>query len=194
MAATMMYRTVQMSSEAMMPIGRSRCGFFASCAAVDTASNPMYAKKTTPAPVVTPPQPNAPRTPGVAGGMKGCQFAGTTACAAATMKRMTTATLISTMMSLTLADSLMPITSSVVTTATTITAGRLKRAVTDVPSAHVISVPLAPDSAHGTLMPMSRRNETTYPDQPIATVTAPSAYSRIRSQPMIHATSSPRVA
>src|SRR5215831_1226853 len=161
MAATMMYRSVQMSSEAMMPIGRSRCGFFASCAAVDTASNPMYAKKTTPAPVVTPPQPNAPRTPGVAGGMKGCQFAGTTACAAAAMKRMTTATLISTMMSLTDADSLMPITSSVVTIATTMTAGRLNTAVRDVPSAHATTMPRAAEYAHGTLMPMSRKNETT---------------------------------
>ena len=32
-----------------MPIGMSRFGFFASCAAVDTASNPMKAKNTTPA-------------------------------------------------------------------------------------------------------------------------------------------------
>jgi len=32
-----------------MPIGMSRLGFFASCAAVETASNPMKAKKTTPA-------------------------------------------------------------------------------------------------------------------------------------------------
>ena len=41
MAATEMYRKVQISSEAMMPMGRSRCGFLASCAVVDTASNPM---------------------------------------------------------------------------------------------------------------------------------------------------------
>ena len=33
-----------------MPIGRSRWGFLASCAAVETASKPMYAKKMTPAP------------------------------------------------------------------------------------------------------------------------------------------------
>ena len=30
-----------------MPIGMSRCGFFASCAAVETASNPIYAKNIT---------------------------------------------------------------------------------------------------------------------------------------------------
>ena len=36
--------------------------------------------------------------------------------------------------------------------------------------------------------------DTKYPDQPTATVATLSAYSRIRSQPMIHATSSPTVA
>jgi hypothetical protein len=40
-----------------MPIGMSRFGFLASCAAVDTASKPMNAKKTTPA------APRMPRTP-----------------------------------------------------------------------------------------------------------------------------------
>src|SRR2546422_1041648 len=71
----MMYSNVQMSSDPMMPIGMSRCGFFASCAAVLTASNPMYAKKTIAAPVKTPLQPNSPATgtPSltVCGGMNG---------------------------------------------------------------------------------------------------------------------------
>ena len=40
-SAIRMYSTVQIASEPRMPIGMSRCGFFASCAAVDTASNPM---------------------------------------------------------------------------------------------------------------------------------------------------------
>jgi hypothetical protein len=40
-AATARYSTVQMMSEAMMPTGRSRLGFLASSAVVDTASNPM---------------------------------------------------------------------------------------------------------------------------------------------------------
>jgi hypothetical protein len=40
-AATTMYRIVQMTSEEMMPIGRSRCGFLASSAVVETASKPM---------------------------------------------------------------------------------------------------------------------------------------------------------
>ena len=47
--ANRMYSTVQMTSDPRMPIGMSRFGFFASCAAVETASNPMYAKNTTPA-------------------------------------------------------------------------------------------------------------------------------------------------
>jgi hypothetical protein len=37
-----------------MPIGISRLGFFASCAAVETASKPMYAKKTEAAPAAMP--------------------------------------------------------------------------------------------------------------------------------------------
>ena len=40
-AATEIYRIVQASSETMMPMGKSRCGFLASCAVVETASNPI---------------------------------------------------------------------------------------------------------------------------------------------------------
>jgi hypothetical protein len=43
------YRMVQTASDPRMPNGMSFFGFFVSCAAVDTASNPMNAKKTTPA-------------------------------------------------------------------------------------------------------------------------------------------------
>ena len=39
--ATEMYSTVQTTNVAMMPIGRSRCGFLASSAAVETESKPM---------------------------------------------------------------------------------------------------------------------------------------------------------
>ena len=39
--ATRMKSTVQMAREPRMPIGMSRWGFFASCAAVETASKPM---------------------------------------------------------------------------------------------------------------------------------------------------------
>jgi hypothetical protein len=54
----------------MMPMGMSRCGFLASCAAVETASNPMYAKKITAAARNTPLIPNSPNVP-VFGGMNG---------------------------------------------------------------------------------------------------------------------------
>ena len=83
----MMYRTVQTASEAMMPIGRSRCGLRASSAAVETASKPIYAKKISDAPFITPLKPN---------GMKLSQFAGLTCPAATKMKRMTTVSLMST--------------------------------------------------------------------------------------------------
>jgi hypothetical protein len=43
-----------MASDDRIPIGMSFCGLRASCAAVDTASNPMYAKNTTPAPRTIP--------------------------------------------------------------------------------------------------------------------------------------------
>src|SRR5438552_11465946 len=126
--------------------------------------------------------------------MNGFQFAEVTACAAPKMKSSTTASLMNTMALLTVADSLMPTTSSVVTIAMMTTAGRLKMAVV-VPSAQVTSVPRAAESAHGKSMCKAvRKNDTTYPDQPIATVTAPSAYSSTRSQPMIQANSSPSVA
>ncbi|MNW18753.1 hypothetical protein D3C71_2184380 [compost metagenome] len=40
-AAMAMYSTVQIASEAIMPIGMSFCGLCDSCAATDTASKPM---------------------------------------------------------------------------------------------------------------------------------------------------------
>ena len=70
--ATAMYSTVQIAREPRMPIGMSRCGFLASWAAVDTASNPMYAKKITPAPRTMPLQPYLPGP--CSGGMNGVQF------------------------------------------------------------------------------------------------------------------------
>jgi len=38
---TSMYKTVHITSDPRIPIGMSLCGFFDSCAAVDTASKPM---------------------------------------------------------------------------------------------------------------------------------------------------------
>src|SRR2546427_7535308 len=112
MPDTRMYSTVQTSSDPMMPIGMSFCGFFASCAAVLTASNPMYAKNTIAAPAMTPLQPYSPGPS--FGGMNGFQFAEVTACAAPKMKSSTTASFTNTMPLLTAADYLMPTTTRVV--------------------------------------------------------------------------------
>ena len=77
------------------------------------------------------------------------------------MKSSTTATLMNTITALTFADSLMPITSSVVTSATMITAGTLNQAVTWEPSASVSTVPRAAAKCGGMWMPRSPRKETT---------------------------------
>src|SRR5256886_4454265 len=122
------------------------------------------------------------------------------------MNSSTTATFTNTMMLLTLADSLMPMTSSVVMMAMMMMAGRLNTAVTcgrvfgSIPRADTVCssasvtafqpcsgmwiscVPRAAERAAGTSKPTSCRNDTTYPDQPMATVTAPSAYSSTRSR------------
>ena len=72
-------------------MGRSRCGLRVSCAAVETASKPMYAKKTIVAPWRTPEMPYLPKVPSF-GGTKGCQFAVFTKRAAKAMKSRTTVT------------------------------------------------------------------------------------------------------
>ena len=95
-------------------MGRSRCGLRVSWAAVETASKPMYAKKTMVAPCKMPVQPNWPKAPWF-GGMKGVQFSGCTNEAAAAMKASTTAVLTKTMTALKRADSLMPMTRMTVT-------------------------------------------------------------------------------
>ena len=105
----------------------SRCGFFASCAAVDTVSNPMYAKKTSPAPRSTPDQPNVPHSPAF-GGMNGFQLVGLMCERLTTTTSSTIATLRITIRVLTRADSRMPITSTVDITSTMATAGRLMTA------------------------------------------------------------------
>ena len=48
---------VQIISDPKIPIGIPFCGSLASCAAVDTASKPIKAKNTTPAPLRIPLQP-----------------------------------------------------------------------------------------------------------------------------------------
>ena len=110
-----------MTSEPRMPNGISFCGFFASWAAVETASNPIYAKNTTLAPRMMPDHPYCPKCPRFFG-IKGCQFA--IMCAgwanaytvAMPMKNSTTDTLIITAALLKFADSRTPTTRTAVTT------------------------------------------------------------------------------
>ncbi|MNI50596.1 hypothetical protein D3C85_1445790 [compost metagenome] len=58
---------VQTTKEPNIPIGMPFCGFFASCAAVETASKPINAKNTRAAPAAIPEIPNSPLTPVFAG-------------------------------------------------------------------------------------------------------------------------------
>src|SRR5688500_20088430 len=173
-------------------MGMSRRGFRASCAAVETASNPMYAKKITAAPRMMPDRPNSPNVP-VFGGTSGVNLVESTNAAPATITSTTTATLTTTMTPLTVADSRTPRTRSAVTSSAMITAGRLKMAVTVLPSAAASTVPGAALTMAGNGRPASFSRLTKYADHPTATVAAPSAYSSTRSHPMIHATNSPSV-
>ena len=92
-----------------MPIGMSRFGFFASSAVVDTASNPIYAKKTMEAPV------RMPRKPF---GANGCQCSGRTYLKLTKTKKPRTTSLMATIQKLKLADSRTPHTSTIVTSVT----------------------------------------------------------------------------
>jgi hypothetical protein len=87
-AAISTYSTVQIIRLAIIPIGMSRCGFFVSSAVVETASNPMNAKKTMAAPLIMPPTPL---------GRNGCQLVGRTMNAPNAITKTTTATLVTTM-------------------------------------------------------------------------------------------------
>src|ERR1700682_2100584 len=126
--------------------------------------------------------------------MNGFQFAVLTNAAPPRITISTTPTLTMTIAEFTLADSLTPMTIRTVTAIVMSTAGRLMIASGLHPGA-LINVHGAAASDAGMLTPTkSWRNAVKWPDQPTATVAAPSAYSRIRSQPMIHAMNSPSVA
>src|SRR5262249_8642035 len=153
----------------------------------------MYAKKITPAPRSTPLNPYTPNCPAFSG-MKGCQFAELTYAAPPRITITTTATLMITIAVLTLADSLIPMTIRIVTATVISTAGRLMNDSGLQPAAGITVHGAAPTDA-GMVMPRkSWRKLERWPDQPTATVAAPSAYSRIRSHPITHAKNSPSVA
>jgi hypothetical protein len=167
---------VAISSEPQMAIGRSLLGFWASSLPVETASKPMKAKKITEAAVTIPSRPL---------GANGRRLPLSKTVAATTMNRTSTASLTNTMTVLVLAVSRAPFISRAVTATTMRTAGRLK-----VPpcSGEV-------DRASGMRTPKAvSRNSLRLPPQPTATAATAMPYSRIRSQPMIQATTSPRVA
>ena len=205
-----------------MPMGMSRFGFFDSCAAVDTASKPIYAKKITAAPRHTPDHPKCPKPPRF-GGTNGCQFAFsssgrvTSVYPPTPMNTSSTATFTTTMKLLKFADSLMPTISTVVANMMPRNATRLNApcccgsvAGSICASAslscsaifsnsqcpcHCTNVePGTPASAGGSRIPKSCPRLSTYPLHPEHTVAAPNAYSSTRSQPMIHAKISPSVA
>src|SRR5687768_11548480 len=120
-ADSAMYSTVQINRLMMMPNGMSFAGFFVSSAAVDTASNPMYAKKMIAAAALTPLNPLGEKPP-VAGLF---QLSGLIRNTPMARKNRMIPTLSTTIALVVLADSLMPMTRMIVTTKTTSAAGRL---------------------------------------------------------------------
>ena len=101
----------------MIPRGMSRPGSLHSSAAVEIASNPMYAKKISEAPVQTPESPP---------GKKGCQFDGFVKKTPTPMKNSSVASFRTTITLLNRADSFTPMTRSQVMAAVMKTASRLQ--------------------------------------------------------------------
>src|SRR5688572_28404529 len=169
-----------------MPIGMSQLGFLASCAAVETASNPMNAKNTTPAaPTIPQKPPNLCVVPSAvvnspAGGMYGVWLAGSTKLQPSAMTRTTIATLVITIRLFTHADCWVPRMSSSESTSRMNTAG-------------MFMIPCTPVSAcvwngewlhwYGTFNPKYWSSLLKYSLQAMATVAAPTAYSSTRSHP-----------
>src|SRR5580692_4647296 len=123
------------------------------------------------------------------------QFAVLKAGAAQTINSPMTASFTATMKVLTRADSRIPTTSNAVITTMIMTAGTFRMAPVDDHACCAASNENGDDTNRsGRTRPKSLTKLTTYPDQPMETAIAPTAYSRIRSQPMIQAISSPSVA
>src|SRR6476469_2597208 len=160
----------------MTAMGKSRPGFLDSSDPVETASKPIYAKKITPAAAVTPAAP---------WGANGTKFPLWNAVKATMMKKIKIASLITTMTALTVVLSRVPRVSNTVITATMNTAVILNTP----PSDGDLEI------ASGSSKPKAAcRNSLTLPPQPTATPATETPYSKIRSQPMMKATSSPNVA
>ena len=123
------------------------------------------------------------------------QFAVLKAGAAQTIKSPITASFTATMTVLTRANSRMPTTSNAVIITMISIARTFRMAPVDDHARCAASNENGDDTNRaGMMRPKSLAKLTTYPDQPMETAIAPTAYSRIRSQPMIQAISSPSVA
>jgi hypothetical protein len=160
----------------MIASGIVRRGFFTSSPAVDTASRPMKAKKMMPA---------APVIPVIPNGAKSAKLSEFQPVAPITTNITSTATLMTTMIALTVADSLAPRMSSSAHSATSTTAGRLS---TPPPSGDC-------DSTSGMRNPNRlSSNWLRYCDQPTATAADDTPYSSSRHAATPIATTSPSVA
>src|SRR5947199_10517304 len=138
--------------------------------------------------------------------MNGFQLPGFTYWRPNTITASTIVTFVITMTLLTVADCLMPTTSTYDISATMKMAGRLRYAPVANHPACVHPATLAANSPcvqksngawvslAGTWMPRKSSRLRKCPDHPTPTVAAPIAYSSTRSQPMIQATTSPMVA
>ncbi len=176
--ATPMYSRVTTTSEMMIASGRVRRGFLTSSPAVETASRPMNEKKMLDAATWTPEMPS---------GMNGVRLPERKPVRPTATKSTRMQILMPTMAALTFTDSLTPRTSRKQTSATRMTAGRLKY-----PPA---SPPGAADSAAGSFTPRARsRNLLRYSAQLTAMAEAETPYSISRQIPTPNATPSPRVA
>src|SRR5579863_1460179 len=171
------YKIAPTIKEPMIPNGRSRAGSRHSSDATVTVSKPMYAKNTSAAEVTI------PRTPSGANGMKSCPRM-------APMHASTNTT-IAPICSHTIAlfvedDSLIPIASRIEMTTTIANA---RTSMLEPPDERC-----AVRAHSGSVMPNPPSTFCAYEDHDDATGAALIPYSRIRSQPMIHATISPSVA
>src|SRR3954452_7899513 len=126
--------------------------------------------------------------------MNGCQFAVLTNPMPPTITTTTTATLMMTIAELKFADSLIPMMISAVTASVISTAGTFKTAASLQPAARIAQHGADANRAGMSTPTKSCRKLDRCPDQPTATVAAPRAYSRMRSQPITQAKNSPRVA
>src|SRR6185437_10128479 len=175
------YSTAHTTSVMMIPNGKSRFGFLHSSAAHETESNPIYVKNTIAAPVSTPENPF---------GKNGCQFAVFTAFAAPKTKIRIARIFTATMPLFAPALSRTPRTRIHVNTSNTTRAGTLNQLPVSRPS-----MKIGFENLVGRCHPkMFSKISSKYAPNPTATAMFDTAYSRIRSHPMIHAKISPRVA